>query len=182
MAEKYLALSILYIQKCNLNRAQESIDHIYRRSCKLFNILVENYDLLFETTHSAQNRSKGVTTFSELAILLINVLREKMSKLFVYLITEKKLITLHKMIKVFLEYLPSSIGSDNNCANELLQDTLELYFQQYFSRPENVDLTKISYERGACEAMKLLVRSYLSQLQILQMREENSNNEEENFK
>lgn len=46
-----------------------------------------------------------------------------------------------------------------------------MYFEQYFFKPENIDLTKIIYERGASEAMKLLVRSYLSQLQILQLKE-----------
>lgn len=56
----------------------------------------------------------------------------------------------------------------------VLQKTLETYFEKYFSQPENVDLNKIIYERGACEAMKLLVRSYLSQLQMIQLREENN--------
>lgn len=49
-----------------------------------------------------------------------------------------------------------------------------MYFEKYFSKPENVDLNKIIYERGASEAMKLLVRSYLSQLQMIQLREENN--------
>lgn len=49
-----------------------------------------------------------------------------------------------------------------------------MYFVNYFSKPENVDLNKIIYERGASEAMKLLVRSYLSQLQMIQLREENN--------
>lgn len=49
-----------------------------------------------------------------------------------------------------------------------------MYFEKYFAKPENVDLNKIIYERGASEAMKLLVRSYISQLQIIQLREENN--------
>lgn len=49
-----------------------------------------------------------------------------------------------------------------------------MYFEKYFLKPENVDLNKIIYERGAIEAMKLLVRSYLSQLQMIQLREENN--------
>ncbi|KAG5889876.1 hypothetical protein JTB14_018923 [Gonioctena quinquepunctata] len=92
--------------------------------------------------------------------------------------TDRKVINLNRIIKVFLEYLPSSIGKDSNSASMVLQKTLEIYFEQYFSKPENIDLSKIIYERGACEAMKLLVRSYLSQLQILQLRGMDSKEDE----
>lgn len=54
----------------------------------------------------------------------------------------------------------------------MLQKTLESFFTRYFSKPENVDMAKIIYEKGATEAMKLLVRSYLSQLQLLQLKKE----------
>lgn len=75
-------------------------------------------------------------------------------------------------MKVFLEYLPSSIGSDSNTASLVLQKTLEMYFKQYFTKVGDSDITKIVYERGANEAMKLLVRCYLSQLQILHLKED----------
>lgn len=71
-----------------------------------------------------------------------------------------------------MEYLPSSIGKDSNQASTVLQDTLELFFTRYFSKPENVDVAKIIYEKGATDAMKLLVRSYLSQLKLLQMKKD----------
>ena len=79
---------------------------------------------------------------------------------------------------MFLEYLPSSIGSDSNTASLVLQKTLEMYFKQYFVKVGDTDISKIIYERGANEAMKLLVRSYLSQLQILQLKEDVSKKEE----
>jgi acetate kinase len=80
--------------------------------------------------------------------------------------------------QVFLEYLPSSIGSDSSTASLVLQKTLETYFRQYFAKMGDTDISKIIYERGANEAMKLLVRSYLSQLQILQLKEDTSKREE----
>ncbi|XP_056637368.1 uncharacterized protein LOC130445640 isoform X1 [Diorhabda sublineata] len=171
-AEKHLALTLLFIQKCRAEMAQRYLDKITRDN--LYLLVLENHELLFENTFTQQNKSKNVTTFSELTILLITICPELLSSLFVNLMMEKKVITLNKLIKVFLEYLPSSIGSDTNSASTLLQKTLETYFERYFSKPENVDLSKIIYERGASEAMKLLVRSYLSQLQILQMKDENN--------
>ncbi|CAG9830670.1 unnamed protein product [Diabrotica balteata] len=171
-AEKHLALTLLYIQKCNTTMAQDHLDKITRENLRL--LILENYDLLFETTYPPQHKNKSVTTFSELTILLISICPELLSSVFVNLMMDKKVINLNKIIKVFLEYLPSSIGSDSNSASLLLQKTLETYFERYFSKPENIDLSKIIYERGASEAMKLLVRSYLSQLQILQLRDESS--------
>ncbi|XP_072381233.1 uncharacterized protein [Diabrotica undecimpunctata] len=171
-AEKHLALTLLYIQKCNTTMAQDHLDKITRENLRL--LILENYDLLFETMYPPQHKNKSVTTFSELTILLISICPELLSSVFVNLMMDKKIINLNKIIKVFLEYLPSSIGSDSNSASVLLQKTLETYFERYFSKPENIDLSKIIYERGASEAMKLLVRSYLSQLQILQLRDESS--------
>lgn len=83
------------------------------------------------------------------------------------------------MFQVFLEYLPSSIGSDGNVASLVLQQTLELYFKKYFARQESLDLP-ISYDRPMYDAMKLLVRSYLSQLQILQLKEKHTTKENKN--
>ncbi|CAG9815124.1 unnamed protein product [Phaedon cochleariae] len=170
MAERHLALTVLYIQKCNTNLATEELDRISREN--LCQLILENYDLLIETTYSVQNKNKAVTTFSELTVLLISYCPELLSSLFVNLMMDKKVINLNKIIRVFLEYLPSSIGNDSNSASLVLQQTLEMYFERYFSKPENIDLTKVVYERGASEAMKLLVRSYLSQLQMIQLREE----------
>ncbi|KAJ8939346.1 hypothetical protein NQ318_005707 [Aromia moschata] len=174
-SEKYLALAILYVQKCKMDRAQEHLETITKDDLR--GLLLENHELLFETTYSLQNKSKGVTTFSELAVLLIGICPELLSAIFVTLIMDKRVVNLNKIIKVFLEYLPSSIGTDSNSASIVLQKTLQQYFERYFSKPENVDLTKIIYEKGACEAMKLLVRSYLSQLQILQLKEHNDKKE-----
>ncbi|XP_030747037.1 uncharacterized protein LOC115875658 [Sitophilus oryzae] len=175
LSEKYLALCILYIQKCNSQKAEDNVQKITKEN--LSNLLMDNWELLFETTYVAQNNSnnrvqKGAISFSELAVLLITVCPEILSDLFVTLIMDKKVINLSKTIKVFLEYLPSSIGNDSTFASTVLQKTLESFFIRYFSKPENLDVSKIMYEKGATDAMKLLVRSYLSQLQILQLKME----------
>ncbi|CAG9861597.1 unnamed protein product [Phyllotreta striolata] len=169
-SEKHLALTLLYIQKCNTDKAQDYLDKITRDN--LCSLILDNYDLLFETTFCAQNKNKSVTTFSELAILLVSICPELLSSVFVNLMMEKRAINLNKIIKVFLEYLPSSIGSDSSSATLVLQKTLEMYFERYFSKPENLDLSKAVYERGASDALKLLVRSYLSQLQLIQLRDQ----------
>ncbi|XP_063922297.1 uncharacterized protein LOC135136807 [Zophobas morio] len=175
-ADLSLALAILYTQKCNIKKAQDCLSEIPQGS--LLTSLSDNWELLFDTTQNYQNKTKIVTTFSEFAVVLISSYPDTISETLVVLIMDKKAINLNKLIKVFLEYLPSSIGSDSNTASLVLQKTLEMYFKQYFVKVGDTDISKIIYERGANEAMKLLVRSYLSQLQILQLKEDVSKKEE----
>lgn len=78
--------------------AQEYLEKISKDS--LCSLLLENFELLFEITYSLQNKNKGVTTFSELTVLLISVCPELLSFLFVSLIMDKKVINLNKIIKV----------------------------------------------------------------------------------
>lgn len=73
-----------------------------------------------------------------------------------------------------MEYLPGSIGSEGTTGSKVLQITLEKYFLSYFTKYDNTELTKLTLDRATNEALKLLVRSYLSQLQILQLKEKNS--------
>ncbi|XP_044260158.1 Hermansky-Pudlak syndrome 3 protein homolog [Tribolium madens] len=175
LTEKHLALAVLHTQKCNTSKSQESLSQIPEND--LLTALQENWELLFDTTQSFQGKTKIVSTFSEFAVVLITSQSDILSQTLVYLIMEKKSINLNKLIKVFLEYLPSSIGSDSSTASLVLQKTLELYFQKYFEKFGDSDISKIIYERGANEAMKLLVRSYLSQLQIFQLKEDNQKDE-----
>lgn len=86
-----------------MNNAQEYLEKITKDS--LCSLLLEHYDLLFETTYSLQNKNKGVTTFSELTILLISLCPEVLSFLFVSLIMDKKVINLNKIIKVNMYFL-----------------------------------------------------------------------------
>lgn len=71
-----------------------------------------------------------------------------------------------------MEYLPSSIGYDSDFARTVLQTTLQAFFTRFFSKPENLDVSKVVYEKGATDAIKLLVRTYLAQMEVLQMKAE----------
>lgn len=169
--EKKVALVILYIQRCNMKKSQEVLELIPKED--LFDVLLENCELLFETTNNISGKSKGTTTFSELSVMLMGKHPEILSDLLVWLMTDSKAISLHKVLKIFLDYLPSSIGTESSIASAVLQETLEIYFKKYFSKQENLDFP-IVYDRPTHEAMKLLVRSYLSQLQLLQMKEKSA--------
>jgi hypothetical protein len=59
-----------------------------------------------------------------------------------------------------LEYIPSRIGIAGSAASHVLQKFLEKYFEWYFS-----EVRASSYDMTTVEALKILVRSYLSHLQ-----------------
>jgi hypothetical protein len=65
--------------------------------------------------------------------------------------------------QVFLEYIPSQIGIAGSAASDVLQKFLEKYFAWYFSHIATQSLA--SYDLATLEALKILVRSYLSDLQ-----------------
>jgi hypothetical protein len=65
--------------------------------------------------------------------------------------------------QVFLEYIPSQIGIAGSAASDVLQKFLEKYFAWYFSRITAE--SSASYDLATSEALKILVRSYLSDLQ-----------------
>ncbi|XP_044762835.1 uncharacterized protein LOC123319874 isoform X2 [Coccinella septempunctata] len=175
--EKNLALCLLYIQKNNLSQAKFCLKQI--DSNNLHKLLLDHWEILFEN-NSKQQGPKGITNFSEVGDLIIKNYTEKFAHLLVTLVMKQKVINLSRLIKIFMEYLPSSIGAEPNTATQLLQLTLEEYFEQLFSGSQEIDHSRISHEKGASEALKLLVRSYLSQLQILQLKEENNKKKEEN--
>jgi hypothetical protein len=64
------------------------------------------------------------------------------------------------ILQVFLEYIPFRIGITGSAASRVLQTFLELYFVWYFSV-----VMSSSYDMTTVEALKILVRSYLSHLQ-----------------
>lgn len=165
IAEKSLALAILHIQRCNRKQAQEILENINMQHLK--QLLQENCDLLFDCTQKTK-----IVSFSELTIQLFANHSDLLAELFV---TQTKVVSLNKILKAFLDYLPASIGNDCNVASGVLQNTLELYFCKLFDK---TDLSQMTFDRSTNEAMKILVRSYLSQLQILQMKEKQNGNVE----
>lgn len=62
-----------------------------------------------------------------------------------------------------------------------MQKTLEEYFKVYFANCESKDLPALARERSSVqEAITILVRSYMSQLQVINMKEMNTPTPEEN--
>lgn len=167
--EKNLALCLLYIQKNNFSQAKLCLKQI--PADNLQGLLLDNWEILFENYSKLQG-PKGRTNFSEVGDLIIKNYTERFANLLVTLVMKQKIMNFNRLMKIFMEYLPSSIGAEQNTATLLLQLTLEEYFQTLFSESEEIDQSKILHEKGASEAIKLLVRSYLSQVQILQLKEE----------
>lgn len=103
MSEKNLALVVLYTQKCNNTKAEEYLRNITKEN--LMELLKENWDLLFETTFVSQNMNtqrspRGTMSFSDLSVLLISVCPDVLPEILVTLMMDKKVIALHKIIKV----------------------------------------------------------------------------------
>ncbi|XP_017770886.1 PREDICTED: Hermansky-Pudlak syndrome 3 protein homolog isoform X2 [Nicrophorus vespilloides] len=167
--EKIVALVVLYNLRDNSAKARELLQEINTEDLR--KVLLENWELLFESFGS--RRVIGLS-FSELAVMLMNVRPDLLAELLLAYVNDKRVITLGKLLKVFLEYLPSSIGNDANQGSLVLQKTLELHFARFFQKYELSELCKVIYDRPTHDAMKLLVRSYLSQLQFLQMRQAKS--------
>ncbi|XP_065167209.1 BLOC-2 complex member HPS3 [Atheta coriaria] len=164
--ERKLALVVLHILKGSGNDAKRYLDDI--ETNELSRLLLTNWELMFE-----QLGVKGNPSFSEFATLLTTQRSELISATFACLI-EKKTISLGKLLKIFLDHMPSS--SDASHYGQVLQNLLEHHFRYYFSKH---DATQVVYDRSTHEAMKLLVRSYLSQLQYLSLHNlpANSNNQ-----
>jgi hypothetical protein len=72
-------------------------------------------------------------------------------------------VTDYSLSQVFLEYIPSRIGIAGSAASDVLQKFLEKYFAWYFS--DITEESPLSYDMTTIEALKILVRSYLSDLQ-----------------
>ncbi|XP_025834263.1 Hermansky-Pudlak syndrome 3 protein isoform X2 [Agrilus planipennis] len=165
--EKSLALALLYIQQCNIQEADVVLSDMNRE--ELYTILEENWELLFDMGNNG-NRNKGKISLSELATLMMSSNPEVLADVLVSLILDRRNVTLNRILKLFLEYLPSRTGEEAQCAGKVLQMVLEQYLKAYFASYETKELPKIVYDRSTQEAITILVRSYLSQLQILHLR------------
>lgn len=157
----------MHIQRCNHKKAKELLESINRSHLK--QLLHTNWDIMFDSnTHIPIQKTKNLT-FSELTIQLFPIQPDLLADLFIEFITTTKIITLNKLLKAFLDYLPASMGTECNWCSKILQKTLELYFRWYFNGVD--DVRKMIFDRATSEALKILVRSYLSQLQMMQLRE-----------
>ncbi|KAJ8683042.1 hypothetical protein QAD02_018834 [Eretmocerus hayati] len=153
-----LALALLYIQAEKQTLAEQALDSVSNKFLLL--TLCDYPNLLFDEG-ALDSRNRAILSFSDFAATLIC----RKNTIFALILTrfiEEEILTLHQVMQVFLEYLPSRVGRDGHDAAAALQQFLETYLHSYFSSLE--DTSDISYDFALIEAFKILVRSYLGKL------------------
>lgn len=96
--ERLLSLVLLQVQKCNTKKAQDILVDVPQNDLK--SILLENWELLFE--HANSSGRTRPSSFSELSILMMAVYPDVLSDLLVTLTNARKVMTLHKLLRVSL--------------------------------------------------------------------------------
>ncbi|KAK9302170.1 hypothetical protein QLX08_005767 [Tetragonisca angustula] len=178
-----LALALLYIQAEKQEQAEKILEPVSALCIK--RIVLEHWDLLFDMT-AMKKRSPMIPTFSDFAGTLMRQKNTTFAEILIQLIEEDGILSLHQIIQVFLEYLPSRVGRDGHNAAMTLQVFLEKYLHNYFSTKLIIDSSVINKNQlrtdfALVEAFKLLVRSYLGKLtQTKVYKIENKENIQEN--
>ncbi|KAG5311825.1 HPS3 protein, partial [Acromyrmex insinuator] len=161
-----LALTLLYIQADKQEQAEKALEPVSVRCIK--QIVLERWELLFDVT-VIKKRSPMIATFSDFAGTLMLIKNTTFADILIQIIEEEGTLSLHQIIQVFLEYLPSRVGRDGHNAATTLQVFLEKYLHNYFSSKfmmewPTVNKNQIRSDFALIEAFKLLVRSYLGKL------------------
>ncbi|KAG5315250.1 HPS3 protein, partial [Pseudoatta argentina] len=161
-----LALALLYIQADKQEQAEKALEPVSVRCIK--QIVLERWELLFDVT-AIKKRSPMIATFSDFAGTLMLIKNTTFADILIQIIEEEGTLSLHQIIQVFLEYLPSRVGRDGHNAATTLQVFLEKYLHNYFSSKfmmewPTVNKNQIRSDFALIEAFKLLVRSYLGKL------------------
>lgn len=159
-----LASVLLYLQSEKQEQAEQFLEPI--SGPFLVRTVLEHWHLLFDST-ALKKRSRAVPTFSEFSGILMQQKMRIFSELLTQLV-EDGILTLHQVMQVFLEYLPSRVGRDGHDAAAALQLFIETYFQNYFdvkSQDQSCcSSNETTNEFATAEAFKILVRSYLGNL------------------
>ena len=179
-----LALALLYIQAEKQEQAEIILEPVSAQCIK--RVVVEHWDLLFDMT-AMKKRSPMIPTFSDFAGTLMRQKNKTFAEILIQIIEDDEILSLHQIIQVFLEYLPSRVGRDGHNAAMALQVFLEKYLHNYISikliaDASVVNKSHIRQDFALVEAFKLLVRSYLgklSQTKVYKM--ENKENMDENY-
>lgn len=162
-----LALALLYIQADKQEQAEKALEPVSIRCIK--QIVLEHWELLFDVT-AVKKRSPMIATFSDFAGTLMLIKNITFADILIQIIEDEGALSLHQIIQVFLEYLPSRVGRDGHNAAAALQVFLEKYLHNYFSSkfmtewPSTINKNQIRSDFALIEAFKLLVRSYLGKL------------------
>lgn len=159
-----LASVLLYLQSEKQDQAKIALEPI--SGFFVEKTVLEHWHLLFDST-ALKKRSRAVPTFSEFSGLLMQQKTRIFSEILTQLI-EDGILSLHQVMQVFLEYLPSRVGRDGHDAAAALQLFIETYFQNYFDIKSQDQSSRSSnestYDFAIAEAFKILVRSYLGNL------------------
>ncbi|EZA50439.1 hypothetical protein DMN91_009906 [Ooceraea biroi] len=161
-----LALALLYIQADKQEQAEKALEPVSVRCIK--RIVLERWELLFDVT-AMKKRSPMIPTFSDFAGTLMLIKNTTFAEILIQIIEDEDTLSLHQIIQVFLEYLPSRVGRDGHNAAATLQVFLEKYLHNYFSSKTMIEWSivnknQIRSDFALVEAFKLLVRSYLGKL------------------
>lgn len=162
-----LALALLYIQADKQEQAEKVLEPVSVQCIK--QIILARWELLFDIT-AMKKRSPMIPTFSDFAGTLMLIKNTTFADILIQIIEDEGALSLHQIIQVFLEYLPSRVGRDGHNAAATLQVFLEKYLHDYFSSksmiewPSVVNKNQIRSDFALVEAFKLLVRSYLGKL------------------
>lgn len=147
-----LSLALMCIQRGQNDQAKTVL--LTMTAPQLQALLLQYSDLLFEKPNSSHTGG-----FSELSIVLIEIYPKILGDVLSLLVTEKKLMNLSKILKIFLDVLPSG-GIQSRNSSLVLQTVLENYFRFY-----NEKFNPKKYDHKTTEALKILIRIYLSHLQ-----------------
>ncbi|XP_014476426.1 PREDICTED: uncharacterized protein LOC106745380 [Dinoponera quadriceps] len=177
-----LALAILYIQADKQRQAERALDPVSVRCIK--RIVLDRWELLFDVT-AMKKRSPMIPTFSDFAGTLMLMKNTTFAEILIQIIEDEGTLSLHQIIQVFLEYLPSRVGRDGHNAAATLQAFLEKYLHNYFSSKSMTDCAilnknQVRADFALVEAFKLLVRSYLGKLTQSKIYNSESKEEREN--
>lgn len=155
-----LALVLLYTEagkEEQLERVLEPISGVF-----IEQMILEYPHLLFDDTN-IHMKSTEVLSFSNFSGALMrhkpNVFAEILTQLI-----RGDILSLHQIMQVFLEYLPSRVGRDGHDAAAALQFFIEVYLRKYFKNNGISGKKRGSYDFATIEAFKILVRSYLGKL------------------
>jgi len=162
-----LAMALLYIQADKQEQAEKALETVSVRCIK--QIVLEHWELLFDVT-TMKKKIPMIATFSDFASILMLIKNTTFADILIQIIEDEGALSLHQIIQVFLEYLPSRVGRDGHNAAATLQIFLEKYLHNYFSSkfmmewPPIINKNQIRSDFALIEAFKLLVRSYLGKL------------------
>ncbi|CAH0391907.1 unnamed protein product [Bemisia tabaci] len=158
-----LALVVLYLQKGLVDEAMKNLKLCLSSREICTSLLLSNPFLLFE--RSKLNRvtnEKEFSSFSDLTVLLIDTDPVLFCETLLQLV-ERKFVDLQIVMKMFLSYLVTCTSVTQVKASQCLQYFLEYYFAKFKSTCDHDSgpVTK--------EALKILMRSYLSDLKLNSM-------------